>query len=107
MPQPRRRRLRLWWRAAPGHPCTGRRSRATYDASRRTGQALSPRSNPGLLVGDLLGRDGPYLAAAEAFLACRCARCGRGVERTAVQFGDAYLCPSCWLQPAARFAAPD
>jgi hypothetical protein len=54
-------------------------------------------SRPGLLVTDLLSADGPFLAAADAFLALRCARCGRGVEQTAVQEGDTYYCPTCWL----------
>ena len=44
---------------------------------------MNPHSPPGVLVAELLAGDGPYLAAAEAFLACCCARCGRGVERVA------------------------
>lgn len=66
---------------------------------------MIPGSRPGLLVTDLLSADGPYLAAAEAFLALRCARCGRGVERSAVQEGDAYFCPTCWLGPVVGAAA--
>jgi hypothetical protein len=58
---------------------------------------MIPRSRPGLLVTDLLATDGPFVTAAEAFLALRCVRCGRGVERTGVQDGDTYYCPSCWL----------
>ena len=58
---------------------------------------MIPGSRPGLLVTDLLSADGPFVAAADAFLALRCARCGSGVERTAVQDGDAYYCPACWL----------
>ena len=61
-------------------------------------------ARPGLLVGDLLSGDGPYLAAAEAFLACRCAWCGRGVERTGVQDGDHYYCSTCWVGPARAAA---
>ncbi len=56
---------------------------------------MNPHSPPGILVAELLGGDGPYLDAAEAFLAFRCACCGRGVERTAVQCDDAYYCPAC------------
>jgi len=63
---------------------------------------VSPPSRPGILVRELLGGDGPFLVAADAFLACRCACCGRGVERTAVQQGDAYYCPTCWLGPSTR-----
>ncbi|HSQ37953.1 MAG TPA: hypothetical protein VLS92_08680 [Acidimicrobiia bacterium] len=58
---------------------------------------MIPGSRPGLLVTDLLSADGPFVAAADAFLALRCARCGSGVERTAVQDGDTYYCPTCWL----------
>jgi len=58
---------------------------------------MIPRARPGLLVTDLLSTVGPFVAAAEAFLALRCACCGSGVERTAVQVGDAYYCPTCWL----------
>jgi hypothetical protein len=58
---------------------------------------MIPRSRPGLLVTDLLATDGPFVAAADAFLALRCACCGRGVERTGVQNGDTYYCPTCWL----------
>jgi len=58
---------------------------------------MLPSSRPGLLVSDLLSADGPFVAAADAFLALRCARCGSGVERTAVQHGDVYYCPACWL----------
>jgi hypothetical protein len=65
---------------------------------------MIPRSRPGLLVEDLLACDGPFLAAAEAFLACRCAWCGGGVERTAVQDGDTLYCPACWVGPV-RLAA--
>ncbi len=61
---------------------------------------MTPSSRPGLLVTDLLAADGPFVAAAEAFLALRCARCGSGVERSAVQDGDAYYCPTCWLGSA-------
>ena len=57
---------------------------------------MNPHSRPGVLVAELLGGDGPHFAAAEAFLACRCALCGRGVECTAVQHGDDYYCPTCW-----------
>ena len=39
----------------------------------------------------------PFVAAAEAFLALRCACCGRGVERSGVQDGDTYYCPTCWM----------
>ena len=53
------------------------------------GGGVNLHTPPGVLVAELLGGDGPYLAAAEAFLACRCACCGRGVERTAVQHDDA------------------
>ena len=62
----------------------------------RRGDGVNLHAPPGVLVADLLGGDGPYLAAAEAFLACRCACCGRGVERTAVQHDDRYFCPTCW-----------
>jgi len=62
----------------------------------RRGDGVNLHTPPGVLVADLLGGDGPYLAAAEAFLACRCACCGRGVERTAVQHDDRYFCPTCW-----------
>jgi hypothetical protein len=59
-----------------------------------------PHARPGVLVWELLTSDGPFLAAADAFLACRCAWCGRGVERTAVQDGDFYYCPTCWAGSA-------
>jgi hypothetical protein len=55
-------------------------------------------------VADLLGGDGPYVAAAEAFLTCRCSSCGRGVERAGVQYGDGYYCSTCW-SGLAGFAA--
>ena len=58
---------------------------------------MIPRARPGLLVTDLLTAVGPFVAAAEAFLALRCARCGSGVERSAVQDGDTYYCPTCWM----------
>ena len=61
---------------------------------------MNPHSPPGVLVAELLAGDGPYLAAAEAFLACCCARCGRGVERVGVQQGDSYFCPTCWAESA-------
>ena len=68
---------------------------------------MIPSSRPGLLVTELLSADGPFVVAADAFLALRCARCGSGVERTAVQDGDIYYCPTCWLgavggRPTAR-----
>jgi len=66
---------------------------------------MIPGARPGLLVTDLLRADGPFLAAADAFLALRCAGCGRGVERTAVQDGDTYYCPTCWLGSVRGAAA--
>ena len=66
---------------------------------------MNPTSPPGILMAELFGGDGPYLAAAEAFLACRCACCGRGVERTGVQHGDAYYCPNCWAGAYGHAAA--
>jgi len=65
---------------------------------------MNPHSRPGILMAELLGGDGPYLAAADAFLACRCVCCGRGVERTAVQHGDEYYCPTCWVATAGLAA---
>ncbi|MBN2113041.1 MAG: hypothetical protein JW785_02825 [Acidimicrobiia bacterium] len=67
---------------------------------------MNPPSRPGVvLVAELLGGDGPYLEAAEAFLACRCVCCGRGVERIGVQHDDAYYCPGCWAGVGG--SAPD
>lgn len=66
---------------------------------------MIPRARPGLLVTELLTTVGPFVAAAEAFLALRCARCGSGVERTAVQDGDLYYCPTCWLGSVRGSAA--
>lgn len=66
---------------------------------------MIPRSRPGLLVTDLLTTVGPFVAAAEAFLALRCACCGSGVEHSGVQDGDIYYCPTCWLGSARGGAA--